>query len=57
MITLIPAVISKDADGLKKAEKKLVTMAIVLAAIGIFPTFVSIIGGIFGFDLTCIFPV
>ena len=55
MLLLIPAVVSKDADALKKAEKKLVVMAVVLAAIGIFPSFVSIIGNIFDFDLSCIF--
>ena len=57
MITLIPAVVSKDADGLKKAEKKLVIMAVVLAVIGILPTIVYLIGGIFDFDLSCIFKI
>ena len=55
MLLLIPAVVSKDADALKKSEKKLVVMAVVLAAIGIFPSFVGIIGNIFDFDLSCIF--
>ena len=54
MLILIPAVVSKDADGLKKAEKKLVIMGVVLAAIGIFPSIVGIISNIFDFDLSCI---
>ncbi|MBQ6285704.1 MAG: hypothetical protein IJK67_05325 [Bacilli bacterium] len=55
MITLIPAVISKDADGLKKAGRKLVVMAVVLAIIGILPSIVHLIGLVFGYDLSCIF--
>ncbi len=55
MIILLPAVFSKDADGLKKAEKKLVTMAIILAVIGVFPSVVKIISGIFDFDMSCLF--
>ncbi len=55
MITLIPAIISKDGDGLKKAGRKLVIMAVVLAIIGILPSIVYLIGQIFGYDLTCIF--
>jgi hypothetical protein len=54
MIILIPAVIGKDADALKKAEKKLITLFVVLAAIGIFPSIVSIISNIFDFDLSCL---
>ena len=57
MLTLIPAVISKDADGLKKAEKKLIVMAVALAIIGILPTIVYLIGGIFDFDLSCLFSI
>ena len=55
MISLIPAVMSKDSDGLKKAEKKLVLMAIVLLCIFMLPYFVRLIGNIFDFDVTCIF--
>ncbi len=55
MITLIPAVISKDAEGLKKAGRKLVMMAVVLAIIGILPSIVNLIGLMFGYDLSCIF--
>ena len=55
MIILLPAVISKDADGLKKASKKCVTIAIFLAVIGVFPSIVKIISGIFDFDMSCLF--
>ncbi len=55
MITLIPAVISKDAEGLKKAGRKLVTMAVILAIIGILPSIVNLIGLMFGYDLSCLF--
>ncbi len=55
MITLVPAIISKDADGLKKAGRKLVVMSVVLAIIGILPSIIYLIGVIFGYDLTCIF--
>ena len=54
MIALIPAVMSKDTDGLKQAEKKLVIMAIILLCIFLLRYFIKFIGTIFGFDLTCI---
>ena len=54
MLALIPAVLAKDADGLQKASKKLVSMAIILAALFLFPTLIKIIGNIFSFDITCI---
>ena len=54
IMILLPAVMGKDADALKKAERKLVTLFVVLAAIGIFPTIVSIISKIFEFDLSCL---
>ena len=54
MITLIPAVLAKDADGLKKASKKLVMMAIILAIIFLFPTVINLIGKLFNFDISCI---
>lgn len=53
-LTLVPAVTSGDADALKKAGKKCVTLAIILAAIGLFPTILHVIGNICGFDLSCI---
>lgn len=55
IITLVPAVIAKDAEALKKATHKCVVMGVVLAAIGIFPSIVRLITSIFGFDTTCIF--
>ncbi len=54
MIKLIPAIMSKDADGLKKASKDLVMMAIILAIIFLFPTVLNLIGKIFKFDVSCI---
>lgn len=53
MLAFIPAVIGKDDSELKKATKKLVTMLIVCAIIGLFPTIIAIIGNLFGFDLSC----
>ncbi len=53
MIILLPAVVSKDADALKKSEKKLITLAIVLVLIILLPTFITVIGNIFGYDLSC----
>lgn len=55
MFTLITAVVTKDADGLKKAGHKCVVMAIVLMAIGIIPSILNVITSVFGFDTTCIF--
>jgi len=54
MLTLIPAVASDDANALKTATKKCVLMAIILVAIGIFPTIINVIGKIAGFDLSCL---
>ena len=54
MISLIPAIVSKDADALKKAGQKCVKMAIVLVLIGLLPSLLTIIGNIFGYDLSCI---
>ena len=54
MMSLIPAVVSKNADALKKASKKCVTMGIVLAAIGILPSLIKLIAGIFGYDISCL---
>lgn len=55
MITLIPAVISKDPEGLKKAGNKCVKIAAILLAIGVFPTLLKVIAGIFDYDVSCIF--
>lgn len=53
MIILLPAVIAKDADALKKSQKKLVTLAIVLVLIILLPTLLIAIGNLFGYDLSC----
>ena len=54
MISLIPAVMAKDTDGLKQAEKKLVIMAIILLCIFLLRYFIKLLGTIFGFDTSCI---
>ena len=53
MYILLPAVIAKDADALKKSEKKLITLAIVLVLIMLLPTLIMAIGNLFGYDLSC----
>lgn len=53
MISLIPALIAKDAEALKKAQSKCITMAIVLVLILLLPTLLTFMGKIFGYDLTC----
>lgn len=55
MMTLIPAVISKDPEALKKAGNKCALMGAVLLAIGVFPTILKVIAGIFDYDISCIF--
>lgn len=55
MITLIPAVVSKDAEALKGAEKKCITMAIVLVLIILLPTLLMFLSKMFDYDLSCIF--
>ena len=52
IIILLPAVTSKDADGLKKASSKCVKLAVILAVIEIFPSVIKLIGALFGWD-TC----
>ncbi len=54
MITLIPAVMAKDAEGLKKAQKTLVTVAIILLCIFLLPYLVRWIGNILGYDISCL---
>lgn len=55
MIALVPAVMSKDADGLKKAQSKCISMAIILAVILVFPSILRFIGNALGLDVSCIF--
>lgn len=54
MLTFVPAVVSDNADALKKAYKKAVTLLIILVLIGIFPSLIGVIGKIAGFDTTCL---
>ncbi|MBR4178299.1 MAG: hypothetical protein IKR57_03000 [Bacilli bacterium] len=54
MIVLIPAITAKDADGLKKAEKELVIMAVILIVIFLLKPIIAFIGKLFDYDLTCI---
>ena len=54
MLSLLPAVMSKDADALKKAGSKCVSMAIILALIFLFPTLLKIIGKMFEWDVSCL---
>lgn len=53
IISIVPCL--HNPDMLKKVEKKLINMAIVLAIIGIFPSLISFIGKILEYDLSCIF--
>ena len=55
MIALIPAVVSKNPDALKKAGHKCMLMGVILLAIGVFPTLLRVIAKIFGYDVSCIF--
>lgn len=55
MMTLIPAVVNKDPEALKKAGNKCVKIAAILLVIGVFPSILRVIGKIFGYDLSCIF--
>lgn len=54
MLALVPAVVSKDQDALKKAGKKCVNMGIVLVLILLLPSLLVLIGNLFGYDLSCI---
>ena len=55
MMKLIPAVVSKDPEALKKAGNSCAKMAVILLVIGVFATILRVIGKIFGDDLSCIF--
>ena len=55
MMKLIPAVVSKDPEAVKKAGNSCAKMAVILLVIGVFPTILRVIGKIFGYDLSCIF--
>ena len=55
MFALIPALVSKDIDSLKKSVSKILIMIIVLILIYIFPNIVNLIAGIFGYNFSCLF--
>ncbi len=54
MMTLIPPILAKDADALKKASKTLVTMAIILVIIFLFRPLLRFLGNLLDFDISCI---
>ena len=54
MMTLIPPILAKDADALKKASKTLVSMAIILVVIFLFRPLLRFLGNILDFDISCI---
>lgn len=55
MISLIPAIMSKDPESLKKAGRKCMLMGCILLAIGVFPTILKFIAKVFSYDVSCIF--
>ena len=55
MMILIPPIIAKDADSLKKASKTLVSLAIVLVVIFLLRPLLSFMGNLLDFDTSCIF--
>ena len=54
MMILIPPILAKDADALKKVSKKLIAMAIILVVIFLFRPLLQFIGNILDFDTSCI---
>ena len=54
MIILIPPLVAKDADQLKKASGTLVKMGIVLVLVLIFRPIARLIGTILDYDISCI---
>jgi hypothetical protein len=54
MMILIPPILAKDADALKKASKTLVNTAIVLIVVFLFRPLLSFIGNLLDFDTSCI---
>ena len=54
MMLLIPPIVAKDADALKKAGKILVNLAIVLIVIFLFKPVLAFIGNLLQFDSSCI---
>ena len=54
MMVLIPPILAKDADALKKSSKTLVNMAIILIIIFLFRPILKFIGNLLDFDTSCI---
>ena len=54
MLILVPAVVTKDADSLKKSSKKLAMLGIILMLVIIFKPLVRIIATLLEYDITCI---
>lgn len=54
MMTLIPPIMAKDAEALKKSSKTLVTIAIILMIVFLFRPLLSFIGNLLDFDTSCI---
>ena len=54
MMVLIPPILAKDADALKKAGSTLAKMAIILVIIFLFKPLLSFLGNLLDFDTSCI---
>lgn len=54
MLILVPAVVTKDADSLKKSSKKLAMLGIILMLVIIFKPLVRMIASLLEYDITCI---
>ena len=54
MMVLIPPIIAKDADALKKAGGTLTKMAIILVIIFLFKPLLKFIGNVLDFDVSCL---
>ena len=54
MLILIPPIVSKDADALKKASKTLVILGIILMAAIAFRPIIRLFGSLLGYDISCI---
>ena len=55
MLILVPPILAKDADALKKATKVLIDLAIVLIIILLFRPLIRLMGNILELDISCIF--
>ena len=54
MMTFVPAITSKDASALNKAFEKFIKLLVILACLLLLPTLINFIGGLAGFDLSCL---